>query len=836
MIWQTDPLGPLGGFPNIKYDEQAEFPSPLRADASISWNQSFFQTTESARSTEVELVVSHEEIDWDFIRSIYGWAAVQFQTWARGSLHNHADEDVTVAIHAAGTVDLALDTAEGTKYHFGVDFYGFKRVPIIARLKPGSNTVHVRLTRDVRANGGQMPPVIEASMQATVLDGHARILENSLVISDVQHGRFVSAHASLTMFNHGTEPIFIESVLVNAPQKGAQTTKQQLWIAPGQSRPLKFQVDEIRDPEAHLVATVAFRRGSKLEEVYLPIQVASRESEEAQRITFLHPSGVVSYAVLLPPSKRVAEQHKDPLPVMVALHGSGLDVDSYQIKHSFDGAPDLPAWLLFPTGMSPWCGDDWHTWGMMDIDAALEAVPSWLEATHWKGPGVLVDRFLIAGHSNGGHGTWNYVLKRPDRIIAAAPASGYISVENYVPQSMWDDVDPAQSAVLSAAQASFRQELFLENMKGKPVLVQHGELDDNVPAYHSRLMKSSSMLRPGIDLEYAEIPTKSHWWDGAMTTQQMLSFYLEQLGPPVPHTRVPSEFSFVVADTHEFGSLHGIHVDQLMKPDTLARVSVDTRHSNSTKTWTIYTRNVRRIRFDRKHLWNGFRVVQMEAPPATFALSDIPADGCLLFDGEQWTCESVCRGRRLAEREGKQRGSMDAVLRTDGPFQIISHTTEGVEQVALQVSRNLLQYFGADSMLGNKDDYASAVKAGGNVISICSPESPPPALLEDFPVSIERGVVRVRVNGQGGSKQVVRNASGAIFLRPLEDERLELVLWGADEHGLRRAARLVPTLTGGGQPDFVIFEYDGFTGTHEKVAAMGFFDFAWNVSAASYVP
>lgn len=45
---------------------------------------------------------------------------------------------------------------------------------------------------------------------------------------------------------------------------------------------------------------------------------------------------------------------------------------------------------------------------------------------------------------------------------------------------------------------------------------------------------------------------------------------------------------------------------------------------------------------------------------------------------------------------------------------------------------------------------------------------------------------------------------GALFLRPLDGERLELVVWGADVAGLEHAARLVPALTGVGQPDFVI--------------------------------
>ena len=75
---------------------------------------------------------------------------------------------------------------------------------------------------------------------------------------------------------------------------------------------------------------------------------------------------------------------------------------------------------------------------------------------------------------------------------------------------------------------------------------------------------------------------------------------------------------------------------------------------------------------------------------------------------------------------------------------------------------------------------------------------------------------------------------GAIFLRPLLDERLELVVWGFDKQGLRQAARLMPMLTGVGQPDFVIVSkrcaWKGAAG----VLAMGLFDNFWKVSRGSF--
>lgn len=75
---------------------------------------------------------------------------------------------------------------------------------------------------------------------------------------------------------------------------------------------------------------------------------------------------------------------------------------------------------------------------------------------------------------------------------------------------------------------------------------------------------------------------------------------------------------------------------------------------------------------------------------------------------------------------------------------------------------------------------------------------------------------------------------GAAFLRPLPDERLELVIWGYDDAGLRQAARLVPMLTGVGQPDFVVVSQRCRWKGADGVLAMGFFDHAWEISKASF--
>ena len=173
---------------------------------------------------------------------------------------------------------------------------------------------------------------------------------------------------------------------------------------------------------------------------------------------------------------------------------------------------------------------------------------------------------------------------------------------------------------------------------------------------------------------------------------------------------------------------------------------------------------------------------------------------------------------------------MDAILRTKGAFQIVRHSTN-TSTIALQVSRNLCQYYAADTQLTSS--YGDALASDGNVLSISIGEDYPLGM--DDPNSLRVGEdVRVR-DGQHRRKYIDRGQGlAAIFLRPLPDERLELVVWGCDKESLEVAARLVPMMTGSGQPDFVILDksmlWKGVAGS----LALGFFDSDWEISKHSY--
>ena len=184
------------------------------------------------------------------------------------------------------------------------------------------------------------------------------------------------------------------------------------------------------------------------------------------------------------------------------------------------------------------------------------------------------------------------------------------------------------------------------------------------------------------------------------------------------------------------------------------------------------------------------------------------------------------------QRHGAQLGPLDSILRSVGRFLI--RTSTPVSDIALQISRNLCQYFAADSEIINTD--AVVDSESGNVISVTLGSNSSVIASHPGSIGLDSGA-GLYICRHGGKKIVFpfEVGLGAIFLRPLLNERLELVIWGFDKQGLRQASRLMPMLTGVGQPDFIVVSkrcaWEGAAG----VLAMGSFDNFWKVTEGSFV-
>ena len=124
---------------------------------------------------------------------------------------------------------------------------------------------------------------------------------------------------------------------------------------------------------------------------------------------------------------------------------------------------------------------------------------------------------------------------------------------------------------------------------------QHGSADDNVPAFHSRRMNQLiSQINGHCDHQYVELKDKNHWFEGVMTTLQLLEFY-DILRREETSAKLPQDFTTMIANPADMGARGGLLVDQLSSPDQLGRIEVE--RGRTSATWCLRTSNILRFHF-----------------------------------------------------------------------------------------------------------------------------------------------------------------------------------------------------------------------------------------------
>ncbi|KAJ5698261.1 hypothetical protein N7462_000266 [Penicillium macrosclerotiorum] len=209
-IWGADPLERYGGFHHLQKDPETSFNSALPTNGTVKWMAAYSTVSSSSYSqTEALLKVSFPNVDWDTLHSVYGWSALQYQSWARGTLEITGSQPKTIALFGGGLLEFSVDG----KRHFGGDLYQYNRAPSILRLNPGPHALDLRLTRDVRALGG-LTNTVEAVIRAELRDDEDLLTvdHNSLLVSELAEGRLGSPWASISVQNNGAETIEIISL------------------------------------------------------------------------------------------------------------------------------------------------------------------------------------------------------------------------------------------------------------------------------------------------------------------------------------------------------------------------------------------------------------------------------------------------------------------------------------------------------------------------------------------------------------------------------------------------------------------------------------------------
>jgi hypothetical protein len=211
-VWGQNPLEAFGGFHNLPVDDGVIFHSALGVNGIVSW--STFNCVSSDDSHEdspsIELNCTFPAVDWAFQKSVYGWAALQYQAFARGFITVIGQSSCTVAL----CTDNVLEFAVNDKPYFGGDVYGFRRAPLILNLDPGQNKIDLRLIRDVRAMGGVGSPSISVRLTVQRCTAALSVVGKSTVLPDVINGTLASSYASVTLCNQSEDWINVVDVRI----------------------------------------------------------------------------------------------------------------------------------------------------------------------------------------------------------------------------------------------------------------------------------------------------------------------------------------------------------------------------------------------------------------------------------------------------------------------------------------------------------------------------------------------------------------------------------------------------------------------------------------------
>lgn len=203
--WGADPLESFGGFRSLCYDPKARYHSSLAPESLVSWTSQ--QPENNSDAAVADLTIDFPDINWEYLRPIYGWASLQYQAWTRGKLIIDGESPQMIVIYTDNVLEFWVDDQP----YFGGDFYAFRRAPLVLRLDPGSHQVDVRLIRDVRAMGGVGNPNIRIKLEARKTEGGLAVTGEPL-LPDLFAGKLASHLASVSVRSEELEWIDVLNI------------------------------------------------------------------------------------------------------------------------------------------------------------------------------------------------------------------------------------------------------------------------------------------------------------------------------------------------------------------------------------------------------------------------------------------------------------------------------------------------------------------------------------------------------------------------------------------------------------------------------------------------
>jgi len=196
-----------GGFSNITSESHPRIASSLPMKGMAVWKDVNVTTSISSYGVTANLKVCFPEVNWRFLKQIYGWSITQWQGWIRGHMfvnkiltENSYDYDglQSFLLYAKQVIEVVIDGQR----HWGGDLFSYKRSPLVLWLSPGKHLIELRLVRDVRSMGGiDDNPSIDVALELNLSFNHVEIHNQCSIIPEVVNHVFSGQYGSMSITN-----------------------------------------------------------------------------------------------------------------------------------------------------------------------------------------------------------------------------------------------------------------------------------------------------------------------------------------------------------------------------------------------------------------------------------------------------------------------------------------------------------------------------------------------------------------------------------------------------------------------------------------------------------
>lgn len=742
------------------------------------------------------------------------------------------------------------------------------------------------------------------------------IVMSDVVISDIVSSKLLSPHLGIPVLNSAKRPLRLEEARVLDGPKGLTVTidAKQPVIVPGQVMILRLKLHhsgkvrcQRQTNTSDPVMNITISLTSKGADSAVARVVAQCREKAARGYVVAYPDfdGSIQRLWAAPPNVTRFPSKRCPqagCPVMLSLHGASVSVGpgwgySYEYNGSLAAAGEgfpYPAWLVQPTNRWHW-GTDWEGPGLDNALAALKYVQDNLPGAPGQGSlerkrktyGLDANRVLITGHSMGGHGCFLFATHFPDKLLGAACASGWGSLNSYSGDVHAGLLDGTRRGLLEEPRSEHAADLASANIDGVPLLAIYGSVDDNVPPKEPRRMVRLVQSASGVTLgsaELVELPGAPHWFGQGVPA---MATWFEKTLEPRKHGSLhmpglPQSFEFTVTNPLTYGTRGSLQVLQQDDASMPARVFVHrcvhveaaTRNSSS-----MCEHAMKELKSTEKaiahksgdHIWlvdtfNVRRLALREQMPGRPFPGALQVDGVLFMESELRAsgCSHLCRASQTTSIAWKVCGNCDwQKLQRGGeaigtgpihmtlrkaPLCIAHGSGPGQADQALALANKL--YFVsryAPTIIDAKHVEATnsagkvlpAECASSNLIMLGAPaENSVTAYFQcSFPYLRFSDASAQKTGSRGFALDghiYSADHTGLLAMGPLPHGHLALLVHGTDAEGLARASSAVPVTSGRHGADFMVFGPDfGWKGEGAILAA-GYLDPTWQVSKKSW--